>query len=165
MREVQKEFREVHCFRVYWRSGFYGQANKARQEQTKNSRNRLKILIRRFRACWCLEPTPHCVFSLSPSTASVEENTFQRAVPCSVQISPPLTGMDMELTGVTAPAGRSLRQLRSCSTAESCAVRRGTQLLSPDPQRWKNRMLTKREGNKLLHFVVLNFSEFILQID
>ena len=24
MKGVLKEFREVHCFRVYWRSGFYG---------------------------------------------------------------------------------------------------------------------------------------------
>ena len=30
--------------------------------------------------------------------------------------------MDMELTVVTAPAGRSLRQLCSCSTTESCVV-------------------------------------------
>ena len=30
MREVGKEFREVHGFRVYWRSGFYGRGNKAK---------------------------------------------------------------------------------------------------------------------------------------
>ena len=71
----------------------------------------------------CPQPTPCCVFSLPPSAASVEEDSSQRAVPCSVGISPPLTGTDTELTGVTAPAGRSLRQLRSCSTAESCGVR------------------------------------------
>ena len=70
----------------------------------------------------CLQPTPHSIFSLPPSTASAEEDTSQRVAPCSVGISPPLTGMDTELTRDTAPAGRSLRQLCSCSTAESCVV-------------------------------------------
>ena len=43
----------------------------------------------------------------------------------------------------------------------------GSQLLSPDPQRWKNGMLTRREGNKsyhFVHFVVFNFFESIYKL-
>ena len=45
---------------------------------------------------------------------------------------------------------------------ELCGVSRGTQLLSPDPQKGKNGMLSRREGYKWCHFVlsvVVNFTE------
>ena len=161
MKEGRKGFRKEHDFRVHWREDFwqgYGQGQVGGGPKIPGD---LKIKI----SVVSTANPSLCLLSLPPSTASVEEDSSQSAIPRSVGISLPLTGMDTALTGVPAPAGRSLRQLRSCSTAESCAVRRGTQLLSPDPQRWKNRTLTKREGNKLHHFVVLSFSEFILQID
>ena len=118
MKEGRKGFRKEHDFRVHWREDFwqgYGQGQVGGGPKIPGD---LKIKI----SVVSTANPSLCLLSLPPSTASVEEDSSQRAIQCSVGISPPLTGMDTELTRVTAPAGRSLRQLCSCSTAESCVV-------------------------------------------
>ena len=114
VKESGREFRREHDFRVHWREDFWQGSGQGQVGGGPRIPGDLEIKI-----SVCPQPTPHCVCSLPPSTASVEEDSSQRAILCSVEISPPLTGMDTELTVVTAPARRSLRQLCSCSTAET----------------------------------------------
>ena len=115
MKEGRKGFRKEHDFRVHWREDFWQGSGQGQVGGGPKIPGDLKIKI----SVVSTANPSLCLLSLPPSTASVEEDSSQSAIPRSVGISLPLTGMDTALTGVPAPAGRSLRQLRSCSTAES----------------------------------------------
>ena len=60
----------------------------------KPSRNRLKIPgDSKIQSLLVSTANPHCDFSLPPQHCLVGENSSQRAIQCSVGISPPLTGI------------------------------------------------------------------------
>ena len=162
MKESGREFRWEHDFRVHWREDFWQGSGQGQVGGGPRIPGDLEIKI-----SVCPQPTPHCVCSLPPSTASVEEDSSQRAILCSVEISPPLTGMDTELTVVTAPARRSLRQLCSCSTAETWVY----ETWNPAPKSRNSEMekcfhfLQQGKENKLHHLWLLSLFEFFLQIN
>lgn len=100
-KEGRKDFRKEHDLSVHWRVKVYlglGQSQLGPQPQ-------IPAIVP-----LSLSGVPSTPLSMSllsaPRTALVEEDSSQRAILCSVGISPPLTGTDMEDTLLTAPAGR-----------------------------------------------------------
>ena len=146
----------MHGFTVHWRRGVCGRT-KPSKNRTKDSGGFEDKELSGVRS------QPLTVSSPCPKALHQWRRILPRGQSCA------LWGfLLLWLDGYGAHRGySSSREITEAAVLlfyrwELCGVSRGTQLLSPDPQKGKNGMLSRREGYKWCHFVlsvVVNFTE------
>ena len=124
VKQGQKEFKKFLGFTVHWRRGVCGRT-KPSKNRTKDSGGFEDKELSGVRS------QPLTVSSPCPKALHQWRRILPRGQSCGDFSS--FDWMDTELTVVTTAAGRSLRQLCSCSTTESSVV-------------WDTEAQTVREG-------------------
>ena len=139
MKEGRKEFRKA-----WFQSPLEGKVFSGEGSRQVGRRPNLQG-IRPLRAHWCVYSQLLTVFSPAPQHCIGGGGFFPEGNP--VQCG---DFSSFDWNGYGAHQGySSSREITEAAVLlfyhrELCGVRRGTQLLSPDTQRWKNGMLTRK---------------------